>query len=71
MSTRTGKPEHRAPHTRNIRNYVPGTAPAPRHSTATHVHHFEVVAVFEGRRESIAQCSCQETKVVFRTEADA
>lgn len=49
----------------------PGTASAPRHSTATHVHDFKIVAVFEGLRESIAQCSCGETKTVFRTEADS
>jgi len=45
-------------------------APAPRHSTATHVHDFKIVAVFEGLRESIGQCACGETKTVFRTEAE-
>lgn len=38
---------------------------APRHSTATHVHDFIIVAVFEGLRESIAQCACGETQTVF------
>lgn len=57
--------------------YKPGTwpqqpmAPAPRHSTETHLHDYKIVAVFEGLRESIAQCACGDTKTVFRTEADS
>lgn len=42
-----------------------------KHSTATHVHEFKIVAEFEGLRESIAQCACGETKTVFRVEADS
>lgn len=37
----------------------------PRHSTATHAHDFKPVAVFEGLRSGVAQCSCGETKTTF------
>lgn len=42
-----------------------------KHSTATHVHDFKVVATFDGRRESIAQCVCEQTTTIFRVEANA
>ena len=42
-----------------------------KHSTATHVHDFQVVAVFDGLRESIAQCGCGETSTKFHTGVQA
>lgn len=36
---------------------------------AGHVHDFKIVAVFTGRRESISQCACGETRANYAIES--